>query len=61
MSKYKKPNHYPAADIEATNQGWVYTKNNNEVLSAIGQLDQRLAAEIEETEEPEVPEESDPE
>ena len=56
MSKYKKPNHYPSDDIEATNKGWVYTKNNNEVLSAIGQLDQRLAAETEETEVPEVPE-----
>lgn len=58
MSKYKKPNHYPSADVEATSKGWVYTKNNNEVLSAIGHLDQRLAAEIEETEVPEV---SDPE
>lgn len=54
MSKYKKPNHYPEADIKATKKGWVYTKNNDEVLTAIGHLDQRLAAEAVEPEEPEI-------
>ena len=45
MSKYKKPNWYPDADVIANERGWVYPKNHNEVLSAIGQLDTKLVAE----------------
>lgn len=45
MSKFKKPNWYPEGDIEAKKQGWVYTKNHDEVLAAIPHLDSRIAAE----------------
>ena len=43
--KFIKPNWYPSADIVANRQGWIYTKNHNEVLSAIARLDTRIAAE----------------
>lgn len=43
--KFIKPNWYPSADIIANRQGWIYTKNHNEVLSAIARLDTRIAAE----------------
>ena len=45
MSKFKKPNWYPEGDIEAKKQGWVYTKNHDEVLAAIPHLDSRIVAE----------------
>ena len=45
MSKYVKPNWYPEEDVKATKSGWVYTKNHDEVLSAIGYLDEKIAAE----------------
>lgn len=51
MSKFKKPNWYPEGDIEAKKQGWVYTKNHDEVLAAIPHLDSRIAAEGETPEE----------
>ena len=51
MSKFKKPNWYPEGDIEAKKQGWVYTKNHDEVLAAIPHLDARIAAEGETPEE----------
>lgn len=47
MSKYVKPNWYPEEDVKATKSGWVYTKNHDEVLSAIGYLDEKIAAEEE--------------
>ena len=57
MSKYVKPNWYPEEDVKATKSGWVYTKNHDEVLSAIGYLDEKIAAEEEVVDpEPEVPE-----
>ena len=45
-SKYDKPNWYPDADVIATKEGWVYTPNHNEVLSAIGNLDDKLVIEL---------------
>lgn len=54
MSKFKKPNWYPEGDIEAKKQGWVYTKNHDEVLAAIPHLDSRIVAEEPEPE-PESP------
>ena len=43
LKDYKKPNWYPDADVKATEHGWVYTKNNNEVLSSISNLDNKLS------------------
>lgn len=43
LKDYKKPNWYPDADVVATKSGWVYTKNGNEVLSAISNLDDKIA------------------
>ena len=43
LKDYKKPNWYPDADVKATKHGWVYTKNNNEVLSSISNLDNKLS------------------
>ena len=43
-TKYDKPNWYPDADVVAGKEGWLYTKNYNEVLSAIGHLDVKLLA-----------------
>ena len=60
MSKFKKPNWYPEGDIEAKKQGWVYTKNHDEVLAAIPHLESRIAAEGETPEEV-VPPEPEPE
>lgn len=63
MSKYVKPNWYPEEDVKATKSGWVYTKNHDEVLSAIGYLDEKIAAEevVDPEPEPEVPEGENPE
>ncbi len=45
-SKFVKPNWYSEADVEAAPQGWIYTKNYDEVLVAIPHLDVRIAAEF---------------
>lgn len=45
-SKYIKPNWYPEVDVIAGKEGWLYTKNQNEVLSAIGYLDDKIIAEL---------------
>lgn len=45
-TKFKKPNWYPDADVVPAKQGWVYTKNHNEVLDAIPYLDTKIAAEV---------------
>lgn len=39
--KWEKPSWYPDEDVKATKQGWVYTKNNDEVLSSIPNLDDK--------------------
>ena len=55
LKDYKKPNWYPDADVKATKHGWVYTKNNNEVLSSISNLDNKLSKLDDETAVPNPP------
>ena len=55
LKDYKKPNWYPDADVKATKHGWVYTKNNNEVLSSISNLDNKLSKLDDETTVPNPP------
>lgn len=43
LKDYKKPNWYPDVDVKATKHGWVYTKNNDEILSSISNLDSKLS------------------
>lgn len=50
IKTWNKPNWYPEDELVATKSGWCHTKNNNEVLVAVGYLDDKLAAQ-----EPEVP------
>lgn len=47
--KWKKPNWYPDKDVIATNNGWVYIKNHNEVLEAISHLKDKLDSENNDT------------
>ena len=54
LKDYKKPNWYPDADVKATKHGWVYTKNN-EVLSSISNLDNKLSKLDDETTVPNPP------
>lgn len=45
MSKdYQKPKYVPEDTLIATKLGWCYIPNNNEVLVAVGYLDEKLAA-----------------
>ena len=54
LKDYKKPNWYPDADVKATKHGWVYTKNN-EILSSISNLDNKLSKLDDETTVPNPP------
>ena len=53
LKTWNKPNWVPEGDLLATKSGWCYTKNHNEVLVAVGQLDDKLAAQIPPEEPPE--------
>lgn len=44
LKTWNKPNWIPEDDLAATRSGWCNTKNHNEVLVAVGYLDDKLAA-----------------
>lgn len=55
LKDYHKPNWYPSEDVVATKSGWVNSKNSNEVLVAISNLDKKLSKLDDETTMPNPP------
>lgn len=43
VKTYQKPKYVPENTLVATKSGWCYTPNHNEVLVAVGHLDEKLA------------------
>lgn len=43
VKTYQKPKYVPENTLVATKSGWCYTPNHNEVLVAVGYLDEKLA------------------
>ena len=44
IKNYQKPKYVPENTLLATDSGWCYTPNHNEVLVAVGQLPDKLLA-----------------
>lgn len=56
LKTWNKPNWLPELDLVATKSGWCNKKNHNEVLVAVGYLDDKILAQT-----PVVPEEEEKE